>query len=260
MAKLVAIATNYLTITDTVSSVLDFEGPLKNVRYIRLPDSKIRIYLDGDRTGHSTQLTSDDSVFEDAGGAIVIYDYLKANTAAGAAAGGGGGGGGEFQNYEFKGFIDSATANNWIMLYSDSGTSRYANEYTVSTTVATSSSAVTIPAANAWSARPFGIAKGTQTVDSLTLWIGDVTPSQITSIAIIKASYSSMLTPVYNYFTLLYENASLTLTDGSRFLQVPSGSFSETSISDNDIVYLFLGTNTSGDVKNVVVRLKCSID
>jgi hypothetical protein len=82
MAKLVAIDNNYLTITDTVSSDLNFEAPLKDVRYTRLSGSRIRIYSDGDRTNTTSVMQAEDDVFEDGGGSINIFTYLRTNTGA----------------------------------------------------------------------------------------------------------------------------------------------------------------------------------
>jgi hypothetical protein len=77
MAKKIIINGNYLMVTDTVSSGVEFEAPTRRVRYVR-EDGGITLYADGSRSSQRV-LRAQTDAFEDAFGVgiVNIYDWLQ---------------------------------------------------------------------------------------------------------------------------------------------------------------------------------------
>ena len=166
------------------------------------------------------------------------------------------GGGTEYQNYDLTFWTDGAGATVWHGIPVGRGTSEYDAWFNVLVT----NSATTIVLTDLLSRDAFGVAVGNQTVVSFRLMgqgINDVTT--LTNVSLIKVTFTD--NPVYGVIdsiTALFEGAVTFDAKGSFTLA--AGDFSVTSISDRDVIYMFIGTSSPLNIGCFIANLKCSID
>ena len=81
MAKKITISGNYVLVTDTVTSGVEFEAPTKHVRYVR-EDGEVALYSDGSRSTQRVLRAQTDVFINSSDAAITdIYAWLQTNTA-----------------------------------------------------------------------------------------------------------------------------------------------------------------------------------
>ena len=171
---------------------------------------------------------------------------------AGWVASGGGGGGVEYQIYGHPFFIDATLTTNWM------GESITISpvEFRSSAAVLLTNSIILITAANL-KTKTFYVAQGNQTVESLRIKIG-VNVADITHFSIIKARLNATHDTIDSIAVLLETTVTPLTTDG--YLDFEAVDFTETAISDKDLIYIFFGSSTLSDVTPCYWRLKCVID
>lgn len=161
-----------------------------------------------------------------------------------------GGGGVEYQDYTFDGWVDSSTGNTWILV-----SPFYLGEYSQNTGVLNTASMTTVSVATIDNTAHLR-AWANQTVQDFKIICSGNNYDHIKGVSIMKANITGT---TLNSATILYENNNISLTQDTIFT-IPSGSFSETSISAGDIPIIAIYVNTADDVTFTNFRLRTTID
>lgn len=142
-------------------------------------------------------------------------------------------GGGGANYYTQSLWIDSPNTSNWVGL---NRTDINNNEYALNTGIAKTASMATISGSLLDDSRPFFISSGDQTIQNLDIFANGLNYPSLEKISIIKVNWSSPT--VIGTITVLFEG-SITLSGVTNIFTVPGASFSNTSISDKDVIYVF---------------------
>jgi hypothetical protein len=158
-----------------------------------------------------------------------------------------GGGGGGSNLYTQSLWVDSPSSANWVGLKK---TDLSNNEYSQNTSLASTSSIITILNSTLGGMRPFVLVLGNQTINGFKLYAASSTFMK--KISIVKVSWITQTT--IDAIDVLFEG-DITL-DSKNTFDIPDTSFANTTLTDKDLVYVFFHCNTLNDVGAIAITLK----
>jgi len=182
---------------------------------------------------------------------VLTADSAKSGGMKWAAAGGGGGG--EFQYYAESFFIDPPNTTSWA---GAGGNATSFAEINQNTALVKTSSIVNIADSGLRTKKVIGVADANQTVESFRIYAG-LYNQTISHVSLMKATFSANGLTVDSKVALFEGAVSF---DADGMLDVSILSFSETSISEGEVLYFFVGMSSTSDIYPCYISLKCSIN